>query len=166
MAKYTTFARPYARAAFDYARADKSLAAWSEGLATAAAVIESPKVEAILAAPSTTSSQKADVLVKLCGVDGKLANFIGVLSDNKRLALLPEISSLFNMYKAEFEKAVDVTVSTAFPISDTVEDNLAKALKAKLDRDVKLSTEIDESLIGGAVIRAGDTVIDLSLIHI
>jgi F-type H+-transporting ATPase subunit delta len=86
-----------------------------------------------------------------------------LLSENKRLALLPEVSELFENLKANQEKSVDVEITTAFKISSEVSGKLAKALKKRLERDINLATSIDQSLLGGAVIRAGDTVIDSSV---
>lgn len=165
MAELTTFARPYARAAFEYARDAKCLAQWADALSLTATICLDPMVIKALAAPSLTAEGKKAVLVELCGdsVDEKFMNFVDVLASNKRLALLSEVAVLFVAYKSEYEKAVDVTLTTAYPLTGDIEARLAAALKEKLEREVSLSTEIDESLIGGAVVRAGDTVIDGSL---
>ena len=77
--------------------------------------------------------------------------------------LLPEISVLFEEMKAQLENVVDVVVTAAQPLSEAQSAKLAQALKAKLQRDVRMTSEVDESLIGGAIIRAGDLVIDGSL---
>ncbi|MDP6414968.1 MAG: F0F1 ATP synthase subunit delta, partial [Gammaproteobacteria bacterium] len=82
--------------------------------------------------------------------------------ENKRLALLAEVSMLFENLKANQEKTVDVEITTAFEISSEISEKLAQALKTRLQRDIKLATAVDQSLLGGAVIRAGDTVIDSS----
>ena len=165
MAELTTFARPYARAAFEYARDAKCLAQWADALSLTATICQDPKVIKVLSAPSLTAEGKKALLVKLCGesVDEKFLNFVDVLASNKRLALLSEVAVLFVAYKSEYEKAVDVTVTTAFPLAGDVEARFAIALKEKLERDISLSTEVDESLLGGAIVRAGDTVIDGSV---
>ena len=84
----------------------------------------------------------------------------GILAENKRLALLPEIAALYEELKSQLQNTVDVVVTSAFELSDAQADKLATALKAKLQCDVRVTSEIDESLIGGAIIRAGDLVID------
>jgi len=86
-----------------------------------------------------------------------------VLAANKRLGLLAEIVALFEQFKAERERSVDVDVLSAFPLDTAAEQQLATVLKQKLQRDVKLTTRVDSSLIGGVVVRAGDTVIDSSV---
>ena len=142
-----------------------ALAPWSEMLKLVAAVSQQDVMTKVLASPSLTTEQKAKAFVEVCGdeIDAKAANLIGVLADNSRLQLLPEIQQLFELHKAQREKSVDVVVTTAFELSGELQDKLAKSLSTKLDRDVNLSTEVDASLLGGALVRAGDTVIDGSV---
>ena len=165
MAELTTLARPYARAAFESARADSQLNEWAEALAVAAAVSGEPKVKQLLTAPGLTAAQKSAAFADVCGseLSDKFKNFVSVLADNKRLALLPFIQTLFLDLKSQLEKAINVEVTTAFEISAEAQSKLVIALTKKLDRVVTLESNIDKSLIGGAVIRAGDTVIDGSV---
>lgn len=162
MAELTTLARPYAKAAFEFARAEKDLQGWSDALSQAAAVSQHKSVVALLDAPNLTAVDKGKKFCEVCGdtLNGKQGNFIAVLSDNNRIDLLPQVSELFEQFKANQEKTVDVDIQTAFEISGDLEQKLASTLKEKLDRDVALTTTVDKSLIGGALIRAGDTVID------
>ena len=165
MAELTTLARPYARAAFESARADSQLNEWAQALAVAAAVASEPKVKQLLAAPGLTAAQKSAAFADVCGseLSDKFKNFVSVLAENKRLALLPFIQTLFIDLKSQLEKAINVEVSTAFEISAETQSQLVIALTKKLDRVVTLESSSDKSLIGGAVIRAGDTVIDGSV---
>lgn len=165
MAELTTTARPYARAAFEQARADGQLDQWAQALDVLAAVAKDPVVAAQIQSPQLTALAKRELLQNLCGdtLSVKQHNFLHVLAENKRLSLLPEIFSLFSAYKAEQDKTLDVEVSTAFELDEQWQAKLVQALSAKLDRRVHLSTQLDKSLLGGAVIRAGDTVIDGSV---
>ncbi len=165
MAELTTLARPYARAAFEAANEADSLNAWSNAMRLTAAVVSEPSVKAALSSPSLTGEEQASLVSDLCGdeITGQVQNFIKILAENKRISLMQEIVVLFEALKANQEKKVDVNVTTAFPLTDSIEDKLAKALKEKLQRDVILHSEIDKSLIGGAIVRAGDLVIDGSV---
>ena len=165
MAELTTLARPYAKAAFEYAQAHQQLAAWSAMLGLAAAVSQDDTMQRVLKAPRLTSAQKAASFVEVCGdkFDAQAQNFIHVISENGRLVLLPEIAEQFELYKAEQEKSVDVEVTSAFALSAEQQDKLAKVLSARLSREVRLHAAEDSSLIGGVVIRAGDLVIDGSV---
>jgi len=165
MAELSTLARPYAKAAFEYALDKQQLAQWSEQLATAAAVVADSGMEAVLSDPSLTATQQASVLGDVCGdaLNEQMRNFIAVLASNKRLALLPEIYSLFAHYKANKEKSVDVEVISAFDLADEARDRLAQALGRKLERQVTVRTSTDSDLLGGVLIRAGDLVIDGSV---
>lgn len=162
MAELITLARPYAKAAFEFARQAKDLAGWEQALQTAAAISGYPGVESLFDSPNYTSEDKADTFVEICGdaINQRQSNFIQVLAEHKRLALLPQVLELFVLYKANHEKTVDVEIYSAFAISSELEQKLVDSLKAKLDRKIELRTEVDSTLIGGALIRAGDMVID------
>jgi len=86
-----------------------------------------------------------------------------LLLENKRSKVLPEIAEHFDALKADIENSVEATVTSAAPLSQAQQDEIASALKKRLGRDVSIATAIDKNLIGGAVIRAGDVVIDGSL---
>jgi F-type H+-transporting ATPase subunit delta len=165
MSQLTTLARPYARAAFETAIADGSLKTWSAGLGLLAALLQDSKVANYLMDPARNTGAQAQTLIDLCGseLDAKVQNFVLVLAANKRLMLLPDISSLFEDLKADYEKVVDVEVISAFGMDQSAESNLVAALKKRLQRDVKLNVTVDRALIGGMIVRAGDLVIDGSV---
>jgi F-type H+-transporting ATPase subunit delta len=165
MAELSTLARPYARAAFEFAVTANDLAKWSSELSVAAAVSQTEKVKKLLSSPSLTSDQQARHFIEVCGdaLGDKAQNFIKVLAENKRLPLLPEIVTLFDGFKANREKSVDVEVATVFDLDEAIQQKLQESLAGKLEREVKLHTVIDKSLIGGVLIRAGDIVIDGSI---
>ena len=165
MAELTTLARPYAKAAFEYAQAHQQLANWSAMLGLAAAVSQDDTMQRVLKAPRLTSTEKATTFVEVCGdkFDAQARNFLSIVSENNRMELLPEIADMFELYKAEQEKSVDVDVTSAFALNDEQQDKLAKVLSARLNREVRLQASEDASLIGGVVIRAGDLVIDGSV---
>ncbi len=165
MAELITLARPYAKAAFETALQDGALDKWSGMIALSAAVSAEARVSALLSSPSLSSEQIADAFIGVCGdeLDAKGQNLVSLLAENKRLVLLPEISTLFENLKANQEMSVDVEITTAFEISSDVSNKLAQALKDRLQREILLTTNVDQSLIGGAIIRAGDNVIDSSV---
>lgn len=165
MAELSTLARPYAKAAFEFAVGAGDLAGWSKQLLTAAAVAQSDNMVKVLASPALTSAQQATMFVDVCGEEltDKVKNFVKVLAENKRLGLLPHISSLFEEFKANREKSVEVSVSTVFELGDDVKQALAGKLSTVLEREVNLNTTIDKDLIGGVLIRAADVVIDGSV---
>ena len=165
MAELSTLARPYAKAAFDFARDKGALAQWSEQLAVCAAVAADAGMESVLGNPSLTDEQQAQTLNEVCGdaTSAEVKNFVVVLADNKRLPLLPEITTQFDLLKANLEKSVDVEVVSAFDLDDATAEKLAGVLRQKLEREVKVSTSTDADLLGGVLIRAGDLVIDGSV---
>jgi len=166
MAELTTLARPYAKAAFEYARSStQELKSWSEALALMAQVCEQSVVKKVLASPKLTSAEKADALIGVCGdkLNDNIKQFVNVLAENKRLGLLDEIYRVYEDLKSQLEKFVDIDVQTAFELPADIQKNLAEKLGQKLSSEVSLQTTIDKSLLGGIVIRAGDTVIDGSV---
>jgi F-type H+-transporting ATPase subunit delta len=165
MAELDTLARPYAKAAFEFALHESDLESWSGSLQTAAAVTQHKQVIKLLGSPSSTSPQQASAVAEICGdaVADEGKNFITILSENKRLSLLPQISHQFEVMKAHHERAVDVELISALPIDENQRDMLTQALSEKLERKINMQVSLDKSLLGGAVIRAGDTVIDGSI---
>ena len=166
MAEKTTIARPYAKAAFQEAQGDKDLAPWSETLRAAATAVRDPRVHELLGSPSVSGEDLAQFVMGVTGpaLDEHRQNFFRMLAENHRLGFLPEISALFDEYKDEAESVIDVTVTSAGPIDGAQQQALSKALERKLKRTVRLHCDTDSTLIGGAVLRAGDTVIDGSLL--
>lgn len=165
MADKLTIARPYARAAFEEARKDGGLDAWSDALQVAAQVVTDARVADLLGNPHVTAPQLAQLFIDVGGkgLGEHGANFVRTLAENGRLAYLPEISSLFAGMKDEAQGMADVTVTSAAALDAAAQQKLSAALEKRLQRKVRLHTQIDPELIGGAVIRAGDLVIDGSL---
>ena len=165
MTDKTTIARPYARAAFAAAQAHAVLPAWSEALHTAAAVVHDPRVAALVGNPRVTSAKLADFVIGIGGekLGKEWHELVLMLAQNGRLALLAEIATLFDQLKDEQEGVVDVTVTAATALDAKQQETLIAALTRRLKSRVRLHTEVDAKLIGGAVIRSGDLVIDGSL---
>ena len=165
MAERATIARPYARAAFAHASEAKDLAAWSKLLAAAAAGASDSRVARLIGNPHVTGEELVDLLGGLskqaAGEAGR--NFLKALAENRRLHLLPYIAAQFEALRADVEGVVDVEVIAAREIAAPQEKKLAAALRKRLGREVRMHTRIDESLLGGAIVRAGDLVIDGSL---
>ena len=162
MSQALTLARPYARAAFALARDGGTSVAWSQALAFSARVAADPQVQALLAHPQLTAAD-AVALLAADGADDVVTRFLGVLADNRRLPLLPEIVGLFEELRAEANRVVKARVTSASALPQAEIDSITAALKKRFGREVEVETAVDESLIGGAVIDAGDVVIDGSL---
>jgi F-type H+-transporting ATPase subunit delta len=165
MAERITTARPYAKAIFALARKTNTLASVAATLARAAEVVADPRVKALLGSPHVTPAQLAELVTGVtgAGLDEYGRNFVSLLAQNRRLGFLPEIAALFEQMKAEVENAVDVEVVAATQLTPDQESRYAAALQKKLGRQVRLHTKVDGSLIGGAVLKAGDLVIDGSI---
>ena len=165
MAELSTLARPYAKAAFEYALEAGDLQGWSDSLGTASSVAKQLTVDQLLSSPSSTAAEQAAALTGICGESLNSAgkNFICILSENRRLKLLPQIAHQFEIMKANQERAIEVDVASAQPLDEEQQEKLTEALSKKLERKVNMQVSLDKSLLGGAVIRAGDTVIDGSI---
>lgn len=165
MAEFTTIARPYAQAVFRLAQQQQALAGWSDMLRLAATVAVDPAVRKLLDNPRVTAAQLADLFVGVCGAqlneDGQ--NLLRLLAERRRLVVLPEIFALFEQLKNDAEGAIKAQLITAFPATDAQKATVAAALKRRFGRDVQLEYITDPTLVGGAVVRAGDLVIDGSV---
>ncbi|MDA0896956.1 MAG: F0F1 ATP synthase subunit delta [Proteobacteria bacterium] len=165
MAEPITLARPYAKAVFQVAVESNDLAGWSQMLRQIALVCKDERVAVLLSSPIITAEEQAEKLIGLFGdaLTPAAQNVVKVLAYHGRLTLIAEIVELFEVLRAQQEKSVDAMVTTAFEVNDATVDALAAALTKSLNREVKLVANVDPSLIGGAIIRAGDTVIDSSV---
>jgi F-type H+-transporting ATPase subunit delta len=165
MAETLTVARPYAQAAFLFASEHQVLKDWSDMLALLAAVATDPAMRKLIDNPRMTEKQLAGLIIGIGGerLDEKCANFVRVLADNRRLALLPDIAALFEIERSRAEGRVQAELTTAFPASEAQQASIIESLRRRLGREIELSCKTDAALLGGAIIRAGDLVIDGSV---
>jgi len=164
MAEKVTIARPYAKAAFGYAREHNSFAQWSELLGTASAVVADEQVKKLLASPRVKPAELVELIGGIVGnLDANAKNFLDTLAQNRRLGLLPEIAAMYEVLRADIERVADVEVVSATDLNEAQRARLTSALKKRLQREVRLHVSVDPSLIGGAIVRSGDLVIDGSL---
>jgi F-type H+-transporting ATPase subunit delta len=162
MSQALTLARPYARAAFSLAQDGGSSASWSQALGLAARIAADPQVAALLGNPKLTHAD-AVTLLSMDGAEARFGDFLALLADNRRLPLLPEIAGLFEELRAEADRIVKAKVTSATELPAAELETIRIALRKRFGREVELETAVDASLIGGAVIDAGDVVIDGSL---
>ncbi|MGD8910010.1 MAG: F0F1 ATP synthase subunit delta [Chromatiales bacterium] len=160
-----TIARPYAEAVFARAEESGQLDQWSEMLNFLSVVVSDPSVAPVVGNPLLDRQALIDLLLEIGGgnINEEGGNLVRLLVHNGRLGLVPEIESLFETLKAEKQRTLKVQVTTAFALKPAQEKSIANALKAKLGREVSISSEKDPDLIGGVHIRAGDLVIDGSV---
>ena len=171
MSDNSTVARPYAQAIFELASAADGLAEWSDALGLAADVLSDPGAQGFLARPGLDDVSRADFVIAVCGEaagGGVLSgehgkNLLRLLAENGRLTALGDIAAQFDALKARAENRVNVQLTTAAAVDEKVAAGISKALEQKLGRQVELELIVDETLLGGAVIRAEDMVIDGSV---
>ncbi len=165
MAELITLARPYARAAFEAADQKENLLEWSAMLQVSKIVSEHELVQNYISNPALTATEKATLFIDVC--DGRLndqgKNFIGVLAENHRLTLIPEIVELFEQLKRQKDKTVDIELQSAFDVTEAQQQTLATVLSKMLGRTVNIEATTDKTLIGGVFIRAENQVIDASV---
>jgi len=165
MAEAITVARPYAQAAFLFANAQHTMKDWSEMLSLLAAITADDKMSEVIDSPFLTESQLADMIIEVAGdhINEQGANFIRVLAVNGRLKLLPEIAALYEIKRRDAEGTVQAEMVTAYPASESQQAEIIASLRKRLGREVELRCSTDAGLLGGAIIRAGDLVIDGSV---
>lgn len=165
MSELTTAARPYARAVFEMAESSGKLGEWSELLGFMSGLASNEQVVELLASPKMAKQSGANAFIELA--DGKLndeaKNLVAMLAENNRLSLLPGMSVIYEVLKDEAEGSVEAIVTAAKKLTQAEEKSIADALGKRLGRKVKLKVSVDDALLGGAIIQAGDLVIDGSL---
>jgi len=165
MSDFTTAARPYARAIYQHAQETSSIEDWSKALGVLSAVTSDPSMAEIIDNPQMGRDQKGELLIKI--VSDKLSiqqkNLVRLMAENARLKVLPDVADQFEVFRAEAEGKIEAQAISAFELTSEQQDSIIQTLKSKLGREVSLTTSTDESLIGGVVIKAGDTIIDGSM---
>ena len=168
----TTLARPYATAAFRFAREQpalkkQALENWSDTLNVCAAIVKDSAVSTLLDQPSLAPSQKADAFLAVCdnclALDESQQNFLRILGENRKITLLPQVAELFDVLKAEQEQSIEADVASPFPLTSEQQQVLVEKLGKRLSAKVTLNNFVDPDMIGGLIIRAGDLVIDNSI---
>lgn len=165
MADHTTTARPYAKAVFEAAREDGRFDEWSGRLGFWSSLVENPEMSRRLEAPGLTHQDRASMIESVIGdeIDEESRNLIRLLAENDRLAAIPDIHAIYEELRSDEEGEIEASVTSAFELTDDQRERIAEALGKRLNRKVRIVSSIDKELIGGAVVRAGDLVIDGSL---
>jgi F-type H+-transporting ATPase subunit delta len=165
MAERATIARPYAKAAFAYAREAGVLDKWSVWLQTAREIVRSEEFAKLASSPSVSDKQLLELVVGICGdaLDAHGRALLDLLAENDRVGYLPEIATRFEELKAEDQNVADVEIVSAVTLDAAQQQRLTGALRTRLRRDVRLHCTVDPKLVGGAVVRPGDLLIDGSL---
>ncbi|MGQ0287392.1 F0F1 ATP synthase subunit delta [Pasteurellaceae bacterium 22721_9_1] len=161
MSELTTIARPYAKAAFDFAVEQSAVEKWTEMLSFVAEVAKNEQIQAFLTG-SFSAQKVADTVISICGdqLDQYGQNLIRLMAENKRLTVLPAVFSEFQHYVEEYQATAEVKVISAQPLNATQEQKIVAAMEKRLARKVKLNCSVDSSLIAGVIIRTDDFVID------
>ena len=161
----TTIARPYAQAVFETATEESKLTEWSEMLGLLEAVVTDAQMKSVLTSPKLDAAALSDFVHGVCGdaLSEKGSNLVKVLADARRLSFIPELSKLYEQLRAEAEGVIEVGVTSAYELSPEQEATISEAMANRLGRKVEITNDIDDSLIGGVIIRAGDSVIDASV---
>jgi|TARA_B110000240_G_C13493223_1_gene450589 F-type H+-transporting ATPase subunit delta len=165
VSELTTAARPYARAAFDYALSKGVTDQWAEMLGFCVQIADDATMKAALDQPGLNRQQTADLFNEVCTdkLDEHAKNFIKLLAENDRISLLPDIAVLYHHYQTEAEGIVDAQLISALEVSDQQVQAISASLAKRLGKKISMTTSIDDSLIGGAIVRAGDMFIDGSV---
>ncbi len=165
MADFTTAARPYAKAVYELASESNSIDSWGDALANLAGVVNDSQIAEMLSSPDMSKQQKGELVIQVMGdnLNQQQQNLVKLMAENSRLALMSDVLEQFEVARAKAENKIEAEVVSAFELSAEQTDELINTLKNKLGCDVTLTTTVDESLIGGVIIKAGDTIIDASM---
>lgn len=165
MTELATLARPYAEAVFKHAKQNGAARQWSDSLKFLAIAMEDQKLLSLAENPKIAKSRVVDFLLDVGSghLSSEAGNFVRLLVENNRLKLVSRIQSLYEAHRAEDEGFIEAELRTAFPLSPEAEQRLSKSLENLLKRKIQFKVEEDPALIGGLIIRAGDTVIDASV---
>ena len=157
----------YATALFELAREEKSIDAVRADLDKFEAMLaDSADLKRLVRSPVFSAGEQSKALAAVlekAGIAGVSANFLKVLTANRRLFAVADVIRAFRALVARFkgEATADVTVAEA--LSDKNLDALKPALKTVTGKDVALNVKVDPSIIGGLVVKLGSRMVDSSL---
>ena len=165
MSEFETAARPYARAIFECASESNSLTEWADAIQAASAIASDDDMQALFKQPAMLAKEKAALFLSVfaglkMNAPAEFENLITLLAENGRLETIASISEIYESLKQEAEGMIEVQVTSAQELSQKQQSDISESLTKRLGKKVSLTTEIDESLIAGAIIHAGDLVID------
>jgi len=165
MKDLTTAARPYAKAVYDTASESNTVDSWGDALTNLAAVISDEQMNKLLERPDLGKAEKGELIIKVLGdkLTDKQQNLVRLMAGNSRLKLMPDVLEQFEAARAKAENKIEAQVTSAFELTAAQISEIVNTLKNKLGSDVTVTTSVDASLIGGVVIKAGDTIIDASM---
>lgn len=165
MSEYQAVARPYAQAVFELAQASGEFQKWSEALVWLATISEDRQVQELVQNPRVDNESLVALFEDIAGdhLFDQARNFLKLVLQNRRAFALPGVAEQYEAMRAEAEGTIEAELRSALEVSDEQQDKLAQSLSARLGREVSLRVVQDPSLIGGAVLRAGDMVIDASV---
>jgi F-type H+-transporting ATPase subunit delta len=164
MAELATIARPYAEALFRVAQSG-NMAAWSELVSGMSSVAANPDMQELARNPKVSDEQVVSTFLAALNspANAELQNFVGMLVENGRLALLPEIALQFHALKNAQEGAADAEIVSAFELTPAQINDLVATLQKRFGRNLTPSVTVDNSLIGGVRVVVGDEVLDTSV---
>jgi F-type H+-transporting ATPase subunit delta len=165
MAESVTIARPYALAVFRLAREAGTQTVWSERLQRLSVIVQDPEMAKVVGNPKFSAGQVADLFISLFSEEKsqELAKFVGVLAENERLSVLPEIREIYEQLKSADEGIEDAVITSAFPLDDAQLNNLMTELEAHFGTRLEPHLKVDARLIGGVRVAVGDRILDASV---
>lgn len=169
MADLNTLARPYAKAAFDYAKEYNAISEWEKFLSVLSQIAADDTFLQVIDNPAVSYDKKATLLMQVYGdkvaseSPKALSNFVIQLAQHDRLALLPEIQAHYSKLKSNELRQINAYVTTAYSLTDEQRRLLQKTLAEKEQAIVILHEQVDPSLIGGVTIKVGDKFTDGSV---
>jgi len=162
---FRTQARPYAIAAFEYAKSRNTVDQWWQFLHALRVSLSDPKVRHYIADPTVDDADKITLLERLCNdwLIDDVKHFIKVLADSDRLMLANDIFEMFEIEKEKAERILRVQFTTAFELDERERNSLVAAVEQRSGENLNADFLIDASIIGGVIIRMDNDVIDMSV---
>lgn len=165
MSEQSSLARPYAKAIFELARESNDFSTWSDQLDLLSVIASDPDMLNVAKEPAVSELQITDLILGVAGeqFDEQARNLVKLLVSNDRLAAAADINQQFVVMRDEAEQVIEAQLITASEVDESQKQAIEAALSSRLGKQIKLEALVDESLIGGAVVRAGDWVVDGSV---
>ncbi len=165
MSEQISLARPYAKAIFELARDAGEYAGWSDQLELLAMIAQDAAMIEVINNPDVSEQQLAELIINVAGdlLNEQGRNLVKLLARNDRVSAVADINQQFLILRDEAEQVIEAQLITASEVDEAQKKKIEAALSNRLGKQIKLEATVDESLIGGAIVRAGDWVVDGSV---
>ena len=164
MSSLATIARPYSTASFDFSIEKKCTNEWQIMLQNISAIVTNPECQSIMSNPKLKQEQQYNFFGAFNILTSEYqSNFLRLLIQNKRIAVIPEIAAQFTDLKNKHDQRCESTITSCYELTQQQQQQIVANLTKKYGCTIVANFIVDEKLIGGLRIQVSNEITDYSI---